>query len=579
MAVEYFNDLYREHNASPLLQWDYGGFPRVEPSLIMACSKPFNDDQIKEAIFRMGPLKAPGPDGMNALFFQSQKTHLVSWQKVCKPRGSGGLGLRHMKQQNSAFMTKLGWGLVNQKDSLWARVLRGKYHCGNDLIPTTKATSLSSRLWKAVVRNWEHVEGGFEWRVGDGRMINFWTDAWVPSCGRLCDIALASVPTERLNDKIADFVTLSRDWEWHRFEYLVPVHARLKIGAIMPPSNGNGQDRVAWRHSKDGGFSVKSAYSSIAGLSSEDDDVIWRKIWEIKNSSTGECNSGTEDILHVLRDCSKARSIWLCLVKHCHWPIFFNMDLQQWFQLNLCRNLGSINFDWNISFAITCWSIWRWRNEHIFGNGGENTTDPFFVIIHRIRSCSEDFSSSVVSVSRKPTRREEVIKWCPPNEEWVKVNIDGASSRDGERRAACGGIVRDQDGNFIVGFMRNLGSCTSIQAELWGVYSGLVTAQRYGFHRIIIETDSLVACEMVQGVLPHAHLCALLVGHICELLNKEWEVKLQHTYREGNSAADAMARAAYDSNNFLTFVNDPPRDVANFLAFDLYGSGLVRAIV
>lgn len=31
---------------------------------------------------------------------------------------------------------KIGWGLITNKDALWAKVVRGKYRCGDDLIPT-----------------------------------------------------------------------------------------------------------------------------------------------------------------------------------------------------------------------------------------------------------------------------------------------------------------------------------------------------------------------------------------------------------------------------------------------------------
>ncbi|XP_028779093.1 uncharacterized protein LOC114735561 [Neltuma alba] len=40
---------------------------------------------------------------------EKQKMHLVSWSKLCTDKKSGGLGMRHLKQQNKAFMMKLGW--------------------------------------------------------------------------------------------------------------------------------------------------------------------------------------------------------------------------------------------------------------------------------------------------------------------------------------------------------------------------------------------------------------------------------------------------------------------------------------
>lgn len=49
---------------------------------------------------------------------QEQKMHLVSWNKVCKPKMNSGLGIRSMRQENTVMLAKLGWWLVNSKDSL-----------------------------------------------------------------------------------------------------------------------------------------------------------------------------------------------------------------------------------------------------------------------------------------------------------------------------------------------------------------------------------------------------------------------------------------------------------------------------
>lgn len=79
MVVDYFKGLYREEQEvfSPL--HTIVRFPSVDGDAIRNCLSFFKEEEIKDAVFIMNPLKAPGSDGLNALFLQSQ------WEVIKTP--------------------------------------------------------------------------------------------------------------------------------------------------------------------------------------------------------------------------------------------------------------------------------------------------------------------------------------------------------------------------------------------------------------------------------------------------------------------------------------------------------------
>jgi len=51
---------------------------------------------------------------------------MISWDKVCRPKRAGGLGLRKLVAVNSAFLSKLTWKLFYGQ-SLWVEQMHAKY--------------------------------------------------------------------------------------------------------------------------------------------------------------------------------------------------------------------------------------------------------------------------------------------------------------------------------------------------------------------------------------------------------------------------------------------------------------------
>ncbi|KAA3474256.1 Retrovirus-related Pol polyprotein LINE-1 [Gossypium australe] len=79
-------------------------------------------------------------------------------------RACGGLGFRHLQDQNNSFLMKIGFNLTSRKDALWSQ------------LPDSIHRSNCSHLWRSLSKVWPLFCENIMWSVGDGSTIRGWKD-------------------------------------------------------------------------------------------------------------------------------------------------------------------------------------------------------------------------------------------------------------------------------------------------------------------------------------------------------------------------------------------------------------------
>lgn len=75
-----------------------------------------------------------------------------------------------------------------------------------------------------------------------------------------------------------------------------------------------------------------------------------------------------------------------------------------------------------------------------------------------------------------------MIRWKAPIWSCVSLNIDGA--KKGYGYAGTSGLLRDFNGNYLMGLTVNLRMCSILSTDLWGLLHGLRIAWDHGFRRL-----------------------------------------------------------------------------------------------
>ena len=220
----------------------------------------------------------------------------------------------------------------------------------------------------------------------------------------------------------------------------------------------------------------------------------------------------------------------------------WKIPLKEWLLGNIEKRIMRSDEDWPQMFSVTCWWLWRWRNERCFKSEPRIPLDQVSFIVARLKDVREACSREKGPVGSDGPRREEMyVRWRYPSIGWVRLNTDGAS-KGNPGKAGAGGIIRGHRGELFECFAANCGECSCTRAELMAVLRGLNVAWNGGHRKIVLSVDSEVVVRMLEGDPPtNSPYIHIIRKCIALIRNRDWVVQVEHCYREANRAADWLA--------------------------------------
>ncbi|XP_062013879.1 uncharacterized protein LOC133730268 [Rosa rugosa] len=189
-----------------------------------------------------------------------RKIHWKTWKALCNPKEEGGLGFRSLAEFNSAMLAKQAWRVVNNPQSLIARLFKAKYF-PDDSFCTASSHASPSYSWRSIFSTRDLLRQGKFWQIGDGAMVNIWTDSWIPGVPnfRPCGGNLAATDL----NLVSDLIHHTGSWNVSLINRVFPVHEAEAILSI-PLSSREVIDRVIWRFTKHGKFTVLQTNEILA---------------------------------------------------------------------------------------------------------------------------------------------------------------------------------------------------------------------------------------------------------------------------------------------------------------------------
>lgn len=386
---------------------------------------------------------------------KERRCSLVKWEKVTQPKHRGGLGIRSTRDMNVAFMTKLGWRMLTEKDSLWAKVLINKYMGGKRDINSITMKNGASNAWRGIVEGVNTLREGMQKVPRNGKSTYFWNEPWLLK-EPLSQHALLNITDEMSKARVADYWKANQGWDWSKIRDAIPEDILNKMEIYMLIEDNESEDDFCWREEGSGMFSVSSAYNLIHDNAGAEDDRTWERIWRLKVAAKMKmflwlayhqrvmsndmrrrkgfttldhchrCTEKKEDIDHILRRCPNAEEVWNRVVPGITNSSWWDIPFTEWMSTNLRKGEPTGNIrNWAEAFAIVCWWIWRWRNDEVFNDNPRSGSFKVGWIKDQIKDSDTAFTKAICPGKEAGTRGTRWLRWQRPEKGWASLDTDG----------------------------------------------------------------------------------------------------------------------------------------------------------
>ncbi|KAF9594838.1 hypothetical protein IFM89_034821 [Coptis chinensis] len=137
-----------------------------------------------------------------------------------------------------------------------------------------------------------------------------------------------------------------------------------------------------------------------------------------------------------------------------------------------------------------------------------------------------------------PETAKTICQWNKPPPQAFMLNVDGSL----QHMASFGGTIRDEEGNVTLMYAGASRKRSILFLELMGIAEGLKAAKMEGIKHLVVNSDSQRAVSIINEEEPTPWYCLNLMCGIRAYKMSFISVSVQHILKEGNRAADHIAR-------------------------------------